>query len=128
MLNAVAPYAQFVIAERKEDPSYTTVLTYGHGDVSWGNEGQWRDDLEPWQVVVDGDRWYGRGTADSKGQHSVHIAALADVLQKRKGDGLRAADEFPKQVARSTFTSSLIMASTMMKPITAALTHGISTS
>jgi hypothetical protein len=28
-------------------------------------------------------RWYGRGTADNKGQHSINIAALAQVLAAR---------------------------------------------
>ena len=27
-------------------------------------------------VAVEGDRWYGRGTADNKGQHSINLAAL----------------------------------------------------
>jgi acetylornithine deacetylase/succinyl-diaminopimelate desuccinylase-like protein len=32
-----------------------------------------------------GDRLYGRGTADNKGQHSINIAALAVVLASRGG-------------------------------------------
>ena len=34
---------------------------------------------------MDGDRWYGRGTADNKGQHTINIAALGQVLAGRAG-------------------------------------------
>ena len=48
-----------------------------------GMDDLWRQGLSPWQVVVEGERIYGRGTADNKGQHSVNIAALAAVLAER---------------------------------------------
>ena len=41
-----------------------------------GLEDQWRVGLEPWKLIEEGDRWYGRGTADNKGQHALNIAAL----------------------------------------------------
>ena len=43
----------------------------------------WRAGLSPWTLTVEGERWYGRGTADNKGQHSVNIAAIAAVLTER---------------------------------------------
>src|SRR3984957_8835917 len=70
-------------AERIEDPAFVTVLVYGHGDTIAGQDELWRAGLEPWRVVVDGERIYGRGTPDNKGQHSVNIAALAAVLEER---------------------------------------------
>lgn len=73
----------FLVARRHEDPDRPTVLTYGHGDVVRGLEGEWRDGRDPWTLAVEGDRWYGRGTADNKGQHSINIAALAAVLRVR---------------------------------------------
>ena len=78
--NAVAGGPPFLIAERHEADDLPTVLTYGHGDVVRGYDEQWRAGLKPWEIVVDEDRWYGRGTADNKGQHSVNFAALAAVL------------------------------------------------
>lgn len=75
----------FLIAERIEAPGALTVLTYGHGDVVPGHDAQWRAGLEPWRIVVDGDRWYGRGTADNKGQHTINLAALAQVIDARGG-------------------------------------------
>ncbi len=78
-----AAHGPFLIAERHEDDGLPTVLTYGHGDVVLGYDAQWRDGLSPWILSVDGDRWYGRGTADNKGQHSVNFAALARVLEAR---------------------------------------------
>ena len=77
--------APFLIAERREAEHLPTVLTYGHGDVVRGYDEQWRSGLDPWQVTVDGDRWYGRGTADNKGQHSVNFAALGAVIDARRG-------------------------------------------
>jgi acetylornithine deacetylase/succinyl-diaminopimelate desuccinylase-like protein len=68
-----------------EDPALPTVLVYGHGDVVRGLEGRWRDGRDPWTLQADGERWYGRGTADNKGQHSINIAALDAVKKARAG-------------------------------------------
>jgi acetylornithine deacetylase/succinyl-diaminopimelate desuccinylase-like protein len=61
------------------------VLMYGHGDVVNGMEGEWRDDLNPWRTTTSGNRVYGRGTADNKGQHSINLAALRAVRETRGG-------------------------------------------
>ncbi|MFW6852394.1 M20 family metallopeptidase [Burkholderia gladioli] len=83
--NPAGARAPFLIAERIEDPALPTVLSYGHGDVVRGYDAQWRAGLAPWRVTVEGDRWYGRGTADNKGQHSINLAALAAVIEARGG-------------------------------------------
>jgi len=75
----------FLLAERLEQGAALTVLTYGHGDVVRGYDKQWRAGLSPWQVVVEGDRWYGRGIADNKAQHTINFAALDEVLKLRGG-------------------------------------------
>jgi acetylornithine deacetylase/succinyl-diaminopimelate desuccinylase-like protein len=74
-----------LMAHRQESEAVTTVLIYGHGDVVWGEETLWRAGLSPWDLVIEGDRWYGRGTADNKGQHSINLAALEQVLAERGG-------------------------------------------
>ena len=79
-----------LIAERREEGAATTVLGYGHGDVIRGLEPQWRDGLSPWELTRQGDRLYGRGTADNKGQHSVNLAALETVLKTRGRLGFNA--------------------------------------
>lgn len=81
--NPVPNAGPFLIAERMEDPSFLTLLTYGHGDTVRGQDDAWRDGLEPWKVVHEGDRYYGRGTADNKGQHSINLGAIAAVLAER---------------------------------------------
>ena len=81
--NPAGGYGPFLIAERIEDASLPTVLSYAHGDVIRGQEGEWRDGLEPWKLSRDGERIYGRGTADNKGQHTVNFAALEAVLRAR---------------------------------------------
>ncbi len=73
----------FLYAERIEDVALVTVLSYGHGDVIRGQEEQWRAGLDPWVLKREGERLYGRGSADNKGQHTINLAALAAVLEAR---------------------------------------------
>jgi acetylornithine deacetylase/succinyl-diaminopimelate desuccinylase-like protein len=75
----------FLIATRREDAALPTVLMYGHGDVIRGQDASWTRGQGPWQLADEGDRLYGRGAADNKGQHSINIAALAQVLAARGG-------------------------------------------
>ena len=75
----------FLIARRHEDDALPTVLMYGHGDVIRGQDAAWTRGQGPWAVARDGDKLYGRGTADNKGQHSINIAALAQVIAARGG-------------------------------------------
>ena len=75
----------FLLARRTEDPALPTVLGYAHGDVVNGHEGRWRDGLSPWRLNTEGGRWYGRGTADNKGQHSINLAALEHTMRARRG-------------------------------------------
>jgi len=72
-----------LIAERREPGAATTVFGYGHGDVIRGLEPQWHEGLSPWELKPVGERLYGRGTADNKGQHTINMAALDCVLQMR---------------------------------------------
>ena len=39
----------------------------------------------PGSTTTIGNRVYGRGTADNKGQHSINLAALAAVREARGG-------------------------------------------
>ncbi|WP_102106712.1 M20 family metallopeptidase [Oceaniglobus roseus] len=73
----------FLVAERHEGDDLPTVLTYGHGDVIRGQDAAWRDGLAPFALTVEGERLYGRGTADNKGQHLVNLRALRAVLETR---------------------------------------------
>lgn len=73
----------FLVADRAEGDHLPTVLSYGHGDVVRGYDDQWADGLSPWKLVRKDGRWYGRGTADNKGQHTINLAALKVVLEER---------------------------------------------
>ena len=88
--NPVAGAPPMLFAERIEDPALPTVLIYGHGDVVAGYDSQWSGGRSPWEVTADGDRWYGRGTADNKGQHTINLAALGQVLAARGRLGFNA--------------------------------------
>lgn len=79
-----------LLATRIEDASLPVVLGYGHGDVIIGQDEQWTKGSGPWQLTRDGDRLYGRGTADNKAQHTINMAALKAVLQERGALGFNA--------------------------------------
>lgn len=81
--NPVSPRLPVLFAERIENPSLPTVLTYGHGDVLWGMGGDWQEGRDPFDLVEADGKLYGRGTVDNKGQHTINIAALRSVLQAR---------------------------------------------
>ena len=78
-------FGPILTAGRIEDAAVPTVLTYGHGDTVRGLEDQWDAGLSPWTMTDRGDRWYGRGTADNKGQHVLNLSALEAVLAERGG-------------------------------------------
>lgn len=59
----------------ESDPNAKTVLLYSHYDVQpAGDIAAWTDD--PWTLTERDGRWYGRGTADCKGNVVMHLAAL----------------------------------------------------
>jgi acetylornithine deacetylase/succinyl-diaminopimelate desuccinylase-like protein len=80
----------FFFAERHEDDNAPTVLGYGHGDVIRGLDEGWAEGLSPWRLTERGDRWYGRGVVDNKGQHAINIGALRAVLETRGRLGFNA--------------------------------------
>jgi acetylornithine deacetylase/succinyl-diaminopimelate desuccinylase-like protein len=56
----------------KDAPS---ILIYGHHDVQpEGNLEEWN--TPPFEPTLIGDKLYGRGSADNKGQHYAHILAI----------------------------------------------------
>jgi acetylornithine deacetylase/succinyl-diaminopimelate desuccinylase-like protein len=83
--NPRAGFGPILTGIRVEDPARPTVLLYGHGDTVRGLDDQWHDGLKPWELKDAGDRWYGRGSADNKGQHVLNLAALEAVLAERGG-------------------------------------------
>ncbi|MFI6767306.1 M20 family metallopeptidase [Streptomyces sp. NPDC050355] len=87
---SVAQYANpdssggpFLVGTRVESPELPTLLCYGHADVVDGHAGKWSNGRDPWTLTADGDRWYGRGAADNKGQHLVNLAALRLLLAEQ---------------------------------------------
>jgi acetylornithine deacetylase/succinyl-diaminopimelate desuccinylase-like protein len=85
LIESPAGKGPYLLAEYRESASAPTVLIYGHGDVVDGMAGEWRDNLDPWRTTQVGNRVYGRGTADNKGQHSINMAALRAVRETRGG-------------------------------------------
>jgi acetylornithine deacetylase/succinyl-diaminopimelate desuccinylase-like protein len=72
-----------VLLAHRDEGAALTVLSYGHGDVIRGMEGEWASGRDPWALGFEGDRVYGRGVADNKGQQLAHQGAIAAVLAER---------------------------------------------
>ena len=66
-----------IYAEIGPKDAKKTWLTYGHYDVYPADEKQegWR--TKPFEPVVEGDRIWGRGAGDNKGQHLALLNAIA---------------------------------------------------
>ena len=66
-----------IYAETGPTSARFTWLLYGHYDVYPADEKQegWR--TKPFEPVVEGDRIWGRGTGDNKGQHLAMLNAIA---------------------------------------------------
>jgi acetylornithine deacetylase/succinyl-diaminopimelate desuccinylase-like protein len=66
-----------IYAETGPGDAKFTWLLYGHYDVYPADEKQegWR--TRPFEPVVEGDRVWGRGTGDNKGQHLAMLNAIA---------------------------------------------------
>jgi len=75
----------FLVAGRIEGAGLPTLLTYGHGDVVRGLAPLWRKGLDPWTLSIEGDKVFGRGAVDNKGQHLIAITALEAVQAERAG-------------------------------------------
>jgi acetylornithine deacetylase/succinyl-diaminopimelate desuccinylase-like protein len=89
-VNPVTGGPPILTAIRIEDPALPTVLSYGHGDVVRAQEGQWREGLTPFSLIEEGDRLYGRGSADNKVQHLINIRCLAALLEAEGKLGFNA--------------------------------------
>ena len=88
--NPIEGFGPVLLATRIENPSLPTILGYGHGDVVRGMAGQWDHGREPWTTSIDGERVYGRGTADNKGQHWINMISMKNVLETRGALGFNA--------------------------------------
>jgi acetylornithine deacetylase/succinyl-diaminopimelate desuccinylase-like protein len=73
----------FLFAARVENNALPTVFSYAHGDVIQGLDAEWNQGLTPWKLTESNGRYYGRGVADNKGQHTINLGALAAVLRTR---------------------------------------------
>ena len=88
--NPFADAGPVLLATRHEGDGLPTVLGYGHGDVILGQDEQWTKGDGPWRIAREGERIYGRGTADNKAQHTINMAALKSIIDERGRLGFNA--------------------------------------
>lgn len=93
-----------VFAHRPAAPGRPTVLLYSHYDVQpSGDPAAWTS--SPWELTERGDRWYGRGAADCKGNLVVHLTALRALAAAGGGGGGGHDDDAASTGAAATGTS-----------------------
>ncbi|WP_433728406.1 dipeptidase [Nocardia sp. CA-129566] len=74
-LHETSDGSKAVIASRPAPEGAPTVLLYCHYDVQPPlDDGAWR--TPPWELTEKDGRWYGRGSADCKGNIVMHLTAL----------------------------------------------------
>ena len=100
MENPLSKANIILFAERIENAEFSTILTYGHGDVVLGQDSFWDNGLSPYKLIEKDNRYYGRGTADNKGQHLINIKALNSLLsvQKKLGFNFKILFEMGEEI------------------------------
>ena len=100
MENPLSKANIILFAERIENAEFSTILTYGHGDVVLGQDSCWDNGLSPYKLIEKDNRYYGRGTADNKGQHLINIKALYSLLsvQKKLGFNFKILFEMGEEI------------------------------
>lgn len=71
-----------VFANYHFDNRLPTLLIYGHYDVQPASEKEWG--YNPFQLTIKGERFYGRGVVDNKGQVLIHITNAFHLLKEGK--------------------------------------------
>ena len=82
--NPIADAPPLLLGQRIENPSFPTILTYGHGDTVPLQVQEWMPGLRPDRITIRNDKIYGRGVADNKGQHLINFMVLLEVLKSKK--------------------------------------------
>ncbi|THF48326.1 M20 family metallopeptidase [Allorhizobium terrae] len=82
--------APLLLASRVESADLPTVLVYGHGDVCNGEAHRWREGLDPFLLTQEGDKLFGRGTADNKIQHLINIKSMEQIIKAKGKLGFNA--------------------------------------
>jgi acetylornithine deacetylase/succinyl-diaminopimelate desuccinylase-like protein len=86
------PGHPIVYAERILDPSFPTILVYGHYDVQPAKVSDgW--DTDPFDPVIKNEKIYARGAADDKGQVWLQLKAI-EYFNKYASDDLKVNLKF----------------------------------
>ena len=72
-----------VLAKYDVDPDLPTCLVYGHYDVVYAELAEWWHQ-DPFDLLIDEDKIYGRGVSDNKWQFLIHMLTIFELIKKKK--------------------------------------------
>ena len=84
-----------------QDSKYPTVTIYNHIDVQPADPTEW--DTDPFQLVVKGDRYFGRGATDDKGPALSALSAIIFALEKKVPINFKVIWEFEEEIGSPNF-------------------------
>lgn len=114
-----------VFAQRLEGPNLPTVLIYGHYDVQPPDPlNEWKTD--PFEPTIKEGKVFARGATDDKGQFMIHLMAVKNLLEKKRGKlpinlkfiiegeeeiGSVSVERLAKKYAKNLFKADYLMVS-----------------
>jgi acetylornithine deacetylase/succinyl-diaminopimelate desuccinylase-like protein len=96
------------------NPQWPTVTIYNHLDVQPALEPEWI--RPPFQFVVDGDLYYGRGTTDDKGPALTALFSARYAVEQKVPINIQFCWELEEEIGSPHFGHGLSRASTLVPP------------
>jgi acetylornithine deacetylase/succinyl-diaminopimelate desuccinylase-like protein len=103
-----------VVGRWSSNPQWPTVTIYNHLDVQPALEPEWI--RAPFQFVVDGDMYYGRGTTDDKGPALTALLSARYAVEHKVPINIQFCWELEEEIGSPHFGNGLDRASALVPP------------
>jgi len=104
-----------LVARAELDPSFPTVTFYNHYDVQpIAQADEWRTD--PFTLAVRGDRYYGRGASDDKGNLVLGLLAAERARELGLKLNLEFIYEGEEEIGSPNFRTAIVKVRDLLKP------------
>jgi acetylornithine deacetylase/succinyl-diaminopimelate desuccinylase-like protein len=97
------------------DRKAPSVTVYNHLDVQPASRESEPWDTEPFTLVKDGDRYYGRGTTDDKGPALSALFAIRAAVEAGVPMNMRVLWEFEEEIGSPSFEKAIAGAGTKLE-------------